>query len=335
MELPPVSSAFSEAVGDSADAPTEPPREAACRDPLVSVILVVRDRAWCVGRAISSVLAQSYANLELIVVDDGSTDGTCAAVERFGDGLRFFPRSPEGPYEARNFALKQARGELIAFIDSDDSWRPDKLAAQVPLIRRPEVGIVFGDTLHLAAAHDGAPRTGRTSFRVSPPSRGRVAAELAWSNFIPTCTVLVRRSCLEAIGGFNTSSRIAADYPAWFRIALDHEIDHVDAIVADYTVHRRGISFDLGRSLAARIALFAAELERATDEKARALIRRLLFNLSLPLGLAVLRGRAGHVESPALLAWRTGARAAGPRALGWTAAFAVRQVMLRTGRLAT
>ena len=174
MELPPVSSAFPEAVCDSADATAEPPDEAADRDPLVSVILVVRDRAWCVGRAVTSVLAQSYANLELIVVDDGSTDGTRPAIESFGDRLRFFPRAAEGPYEARNFALKQARGELIAFIDSDDSWRPDKLAAQVPLMRRPEVGIVFGDTLHLAEARDGAPRTGRTSFGVSPPSRGRV-----------------------------------------------------------------------------------------------------------------------------------------------------------------
>src|SRR5688500_7491971 len=155
MELPPVLSAISEAVCDSADAPTEPAGEVARRDPLVSVILVVRDRAWCVGRAISSVLAQSYANLELIVVDDGSTDGTRAAVARFGDRVRFFPRAPEGPYEARNFALAQARGELVAFIDSDDSWRPGKLAAQVPLIRRPEVGIVFGDTLHLAEACDG------------------------------------------------------------------------------------------------------------------------------------------------------------------------------------
>src|SRR3990170_3710291 len=152
MELPPVSSAFSEAVCDSAHAPAEPPGESAGRDPLVSVILVVRDRAWCVGRAISSVLAQSYANLELIVVDDGSTDGTRAAIESFGDRLRFFPRAPEGPYEARNFALKQARGELIAFIDSDDSWRPDKLAAQVPLMPRPEIGLGFGDPLHLAEA---------------------------------------------------------------------------------------------------------------------------------------------------------------------------------------
>ncbi|HMJ93419.1 MAG TPA: glycosyltransferase [Allosphingosinicella sp.] len=317
------------------DAPAASWAEAVESEPLVSVILVVRDRAWCVGRAIESVLAQSYRRFELIVVDDGSTDGTREAVKGFGDRLRFFPRGPEGPYEARNFALKQAFGELIAFIDSDDSWRPGKLAAQVPLMRRPEVGLVFGDTAHLTEPRDGAPLTGRTSFAVSPPSRGRAAHRLAWSNFVPTCTVLVRRSCLEEIGGFSVSSPISADYPAWFRIALDHEIDHVDEIVADYTVHPRGISFDLGRSLAARIGLFAAELDRAPDDRAKALIRRLLFNLSLHLGLAVVRGRAGSVHRPARLAWRTATGAAGPRAFAWTGAFALRQLKLRTGLLAS
>lgn len=304
------------------------------REPLVSVIMAVRDRENCVGRAIASVLLQSYRNLELIVVDDGSTDGTLQVVRGFGDRVRLFARGHEGPYEARNFALRQARGDLIAFIDSDDSWHEGKLAAQVPLMRRPEVGLVFGDTVHLTEPRDGAPRTGGTSFAVSPPSRGRSAAQLAWSNFVPTCTVLVRRSCLEEIGGFSVSSPIAADYPAWFRIALNHEIDHVDQVVADYTVHERGISADLGRSLAARIGLFTAELERATEARSKALIRRLLFNLSLHLGLALLRGRAGNVERPARLAWRTATRSAGLRAFPWTGAFALRQIRLRARRLA-
>jgi hypothetical protein len=201
-------------------------------------------------------------------------------------------------------------------------------------MRRPEVGLVFGDTIHLTEPRDGAPRTGGTSFAVSPPSRGRAAAQFAWSNFVPTCTVLVRRSCLEEIGGFSVSSPIAADYPAWFRIALNHEIDHVDQAVADYTVHERGISSDLGRSLAARIGLFTAELDRATEASSKALIRRLLFNLSLHLGLAFLRGRAGSVERPARLAWRTATQSAGLRAFPWTGAFALRQIRLRTGRLA-
>lgn len=301
-------------------------------EPLVSVILVVHNRPDCIGRAIESVLAQDYRNLELIVVDDGSTDGTTEAIAAFGDSVRLIRRPHAGPYAARNRALDHARGDLIAFMDSDDFWLPHKLAAQVPLMERSEVGLVFGDTIHVSEPRKGTPRTGRTSFRTSPPKRGRVAEALVWRNFVPTCTVLVRRACLEEIGGFDESSPISADYPAWFRIALRHELDHVEEPVALYTVHKGGISFDLGRSLAARIGLFSAELDRAGDRDSRALLRHLLFNLSLHLGIAVLRGRAASVASPARLAWRTAWRTGRLRALPWACAFALGQINLRARR---
>ena len=257
---------------------------AAVPDPLVSVILPVYNRAASVGRAIESVLSQTWRDFELIVVDDGSTDGTRAAVERYAPRLRVLEQPHAGAYAARNLALRHARGELVAFIDSDDAWLPDRLERQIPLMQRREVGLVFGDVVHL-------PRRDRTSFRVSPPRRGRVAARFAWCNFVPTISVLVRRSCLEEAGGF-PDVPLAADYLMWFRIALRHELDYVDRVVAEYAVHADGISFDLGRSLAARIRLFAAELKRTHDRAARAIIGALLVNLSLRLGLAVVRGRA-------------------------------------------
>lgn len=285
------------------------------------------------ARAIASVLAQTYRHLELIVVDDGSTEGTREVVERFGAQVMLITQAHAGVYAARNRALRHARGELVAFIDSDDAWLSDKLAAQVPLMRQPEVGLVFGDAVHVAAPHDGAARTGMTSFRVAPPRRGRAAERFAWSNFVPTCTVLVRRSCLEETGDFSEASELSADYLAWFRIALRHELDYVDRAVAEYTVHAGGISFDLGRSLAARIDLFSAELSHTTDPWTRSLLRRLLFNLSLRLALAVVRGRARNVCRPLRLAWRTGSSVARFEAASWTAAFAVDQLWVRTKRI--
>jgi glycosyltransferase involved in cell wall biosynthesis len=303
-------------------------------DALVSVILPVRDREGSVRRAIESVLSQTYRPIELIVVDDGSTDGTRAEIERFGSDVRLIAQEGAGAYAARNRGLREARGELIAFMDSDDAWLPGKLAAQVPLMRRPQVGLVFGDTVHVSEAREGAPRTGSTSFGTSPAKRGRVAGLFAWRNFVPTCTVLVRRRCLEEQGGFSEAGTLSADYLAWFRIALRHELDYVDGPLAEYTVHPAGISFDLGKSLAARIALFSAELEEARDETTRRLLRRLLFNLSLHLAAAAIRGRAGSIEHPFRLAWRT-ARVAGRRATFWAAAFAVSQTALRTRRIFT
>jgi hypothetical protein len=145
--------------------------------------------------------------------------------------------------------------------------------------------------------------------------------------------VLVRRSCLEEAGGFSEASELSADYLAWFRIALRHELDYVDRAVAEYTVHADGISFDLGRSLAARIDLFSAELAHTTDPATRAVLRRLLFNLSLHLPFAVLRGRARNVPHPLRLAWGTATMVASLEAAPWTAAFAVDQLYVRTRRL--
>jgi glycosyltransferase involved in cell wall biosynthesis len=301
--------------------------------PFVSVILPVRNREGCVARAISSVLAQTYRSLELIVVDDGSTDGTRNVVQDFGAPVTLIVQEHAGAYVARNLALRHARGELVAFIDSDDAWLPDKLAAQVPLMRRQEVGLVFGDAVHLTSPIESAPRTGLTSFSVAPPRRGQAVGHFARYNFVPSCTVLVRRACLDQIGGFSEASELSADYLAWFRIALRHELDYVDRPVAEYTVHAEGMSFELGPSLAARIALFSTELSQTVDPATRAVLRRLLFNLSLCLVLADVRGRARNVPGALRLAWRTARSTASLKAAPWTAAFAIDQVRVRTRRL--
>ncbi len=302
-------------------------------EPLVSVIMAVHNREASVSRAINSVLAQTYRNLELIVVDDGSTDGTRDVVKRFGLPVKVISQTHAGAYVARNRALRYARGKLIAFIDSDDAWMPDKLELQVPLMRKPEVGLVFGDAIHLMAPEDGAPQTGLTSFRIAPPKRGRAADGFVSCNFVPTCTVLVRRSCLEEIGGFSEANKVSADYLAWFRIALRHDLDFVERPLIKYTVHADGLSFDLGRSLEARIHLFSAELAQPADPATRQLLRRLLFNLSLSLALAVLRGRARNISHPWRLAWSTALKVARFDAAPWTAAFAIDQLSMRTRRL--
>lgn len=259
--------------------------------PLVSVIMPVRDRAGCVARAIRSVLAQSYHPIELIVIDDGSRDGTLAVVQGFGDAVRVIRQEGGGAYAARNRGLAEARGALIAFVDSDDAWHPDKLAQQVPLFTRDEIGLVFGDVRHVRLPCDDAEPVGLTSFAVAPPSRGRVAAAFAYCNFVPTSAAVVRRTCLDEIGGFASGARLSADYLAWFRIALRHQFEYVDGCVADYTVHAAGISHDLGRSLDARLRLFGDARAQTADRRVRAVLRHLLFNLALSRLIALARGR--------------------------------------------
>ena len=298
--------------------------------PLVSVILPVYNRAAWLARAIDSVLAQSYSNFELIAVDDGSTDETPGVINRYAGRIAALHQPRGGAYAARNRALRVARGELIAFIDSDDAWRPDRLQHQVALMQRPEVGLVFGDALHLSAQRTSMKRT---CFAVSPPARGHVAAQLARANFVPTTTVLARRSCIDEACGFSEESELSADYLLWFRIALRHEVDYVDEIVADYTVHEEGISFDLGKSLRARIQLFSTELTRTTDPLARRVLRRLLMNLSLRLALATVRGRARNVAHPLKLARRTAMEVVNLDTALWTATLTAYEIRTRARRL--
>ena len=288
---------------------------------LISVILPVYNRASSVARTIESVLAQTYRPLELLVIDDGSTDGTREVLSRFASEITLLEQDHAGAYAARNLALRHARGELVAFIDSDDAWLPDRLAKQVPLFEREEVGLVFGDAVVVTPAG----RTNRTMFGITAPRRGRVAAHFAWGNFVPTVTVLARRRCL---GDFERE--LSSDYVAWFRVALRYELDYVDDVVAEYTIHADGMSYDLGRSLESRIALFTRELERTSDPATRAVLRRLLFNLALHLFLAAVRGRARSVDAPLRLAWRTASRTGSP---GWTASFALHQIVTRGRRL--
>jgi glycosyltransferase involved in cell wall biosynthesis len=293
--------------------------------PLVSVVLPVYNREATLARAVESVLTQSFRDFELIVVDDGSTDGSRAVLERFGAQVRLIAGPHRGPYAARNMALQHARGELIAFMDSDDVWLPHRLASQIPLMARPEVGLVFGDVRIVTPDGPGP----SSMFRVSPPARGNVSYDLTRWNFVPTITVLVRRRCLLETGGF-VEAPLGADYLAWFRIAQRHELDFVADFVADYSVHPGGISANLGRSLVARMGQFADELEQTGDATARAQIRRILFNCSVSLVLAVLRGRAAGVRGALPLAFRTAWKHAGIATPRWATSFAVDQLRMRS-----
>jgi len=143
----------------------------------------------------------------------------------------------------------------------------------------------------------------------------------------------VRRSCLDEAGGFAEDVALSCDYLMWFRIALRHELDFLDCIVAEYTLSADSISADLGRSIEARIQLFSAELANTADPATRKILKRLLFNLSWSLALAALRKRAGSVTSPLRRARSTAMAVARLHVGPWTAAFAMNQIRIRRRRL--
>lgn len=229
----------------------------------VSVVIPVLNSEQFLGEAIASVLIQGEELLEIVVVDDGSTDGSAAAAERFGDPVQVIRQSNRGPAAARNRGLAAARGDYIAFLDADDLYSPDKFALQVPrLDRHPEVDIVIGQLSH-SHLQDG----GADPVFAAQSDNLRSLQMTNWSgwNGLPSFTTgIFRRRVFEQVGLPDESMLLAEDWDWFLRaretgaVLLLHR--HV---VLNYRQHQGNITRDreaaahatlqaIGRSLARR-----------------------------------------------------------------------------------
>lgn len=202
------------------------------RSPLVSVVIPTYNRARFIRDAISSALAQSYANIEVIVVDDASTDQTSSIIDEFGDAVRYIRQETNaGVGAARNAGVRAARGSLVAFLDSDDRWHPHKLEKQVALWQADRsAGIVGGscdyideDGNPVGVPNIAAPVVSYDMMCISPRLPG------LGSN------ILVPRDVLLEVGLFDQNMVRAQDYHLCLRIAERHPV----RCVTDVTLHVR------------------------------------------------------------------------------------------------
>ncbi|QIT56556.1 glycosyltransferase family 2 protein [Aquisalimonas sp. 2447] len=124
--------------------------------PLISIVTPTFNRAGYLPVAIDSVLAQTFPNLEYLIVDDGSTDNTSDVVNSYDDErIRYFRQENQGQSVARNVGIENSRGEFVCFLDSDDAWVPEKLQQQLEAFRaHPEAGVVYGDYIFIDAEGD-------------------------------------------------------------------------------------------------------------------------------------------------------------------------------------
>jgi glycosyltransferase involved in cell wall biosynthesis len=268
----------------------ESPHNSALISPLISVILPVYNRASWVARAIDTVLSQTYQNIELLVIDDGSTDDTSRVLESYGSRLRVLKQAHAGAEAARNLGLEHARGAFVAFIDSDDLWYPERLSRQLLCFNRDEVGLVFGNAALVDYRQTPPRRLKLTFFDNVRPSRGRVMEVFERGCFVPFSSVLVRRRCFAETCGF-ILGRVAADYLKWLEISAIYEFDYIPDPIYEYAIHPGGISHNLLETLADRIEAFKDMLAQNRNEKLDRVLRRILFNLHLSLRIARLRHR--------------------------------------------
>jgi glycosyltransferase involved in cell wall biosynthesis len=200
--------------------------------PLVSVIIPTHNRASLVREAVASVLDQTYPHLEILVVDDGSTDGTPEALGLFGDRLQVLRHScRRGVAAARNLGIEAARGDWLAFLDSDDLWLPAKLARQLAyLAAQPRLRICQTEEIWVRrGVRVNLPRTHRkVAGDIFLPSLGRCLVS-------PSAVVLHRR-LLREHGAFDEALPAAEDYDLWLRLSWRYEV----GLVPEPLIVKRG-----------------------------------------------------------------------------------------------
>ena len=191
--------------------------------PRVSVIIPTYNRAGPVVRAVDSVLAQTFSDFELIVVDDGSTDNTAEALATCQGRLTLICRPHGGVSAARNSGLAAARGELIALLDSDDYWRPEKLAAQVRFFdEHPEAVICQTEETWVRRG-----RRVNSGLRHQKPSGEAFFRSLELCLISPSA-VMMRKSLLEEVGVFDESLPACEDYDLWLRVTARYPVHLIE-----------------------------------------------------------------------------------------------------------
>lgn len=198
----------------------------------VSVIIATYNRAHFIKEAIESVLAQTYDDFEIIVVDDGSTDNTRDVVTAYGDKVRYFLIEHGNQAIAMNYGIARATGEYIAFLDDDDLWLQDKLQTQVcALDRDPQVGLVGSEVLQVNAKGDVIFHWGR---KYHDPL---TYEDLYNYNFMNHSITMIRKSLADRVGGFDEKLLTTQDYDLWLRIAKISKIVYINQPLGKIRLH--------------------------------------------------------------------------------------------------
>ena len=247
--------------------------------PLVSVVLPCFNAEATLERALASIAQQNYRHLEVIAVDDGSTDRTPDILESRADVVQRVIRLPRncGAAAARNAGLARAQGEYVAFLDADDEWLPGKLSRQVIAIApHPRMTFVSCN----ARVIDAANKSATPAFQdLLPETPGQAWKVLLADTFVWTPTVLARRASLMEVNGFDESLVIAEDQDLWIRLALLGEVGFIDEVLA--VIHERpgslssaGAQLILDNTLAMVLRHVQLQRRRLTSRETRRILGR-------------------------------------------------------------
>lgn len=245
---------------------------------LVSVIIPTYNRKDKIINAIGSVLDQTYKNIEVIVVDDGSTDGTVDVVKKLRDPRVFYiSQSNRGPAAARNRGVRESHGEYIAFQDSDDFWKPEKLEIQMHRMRQDDRLDMVYSAFYFC----------KEGTKVKCPSDSFSIRELEDELFTSLCrrnlitpqTVLIKKKCFEKIGGYVEKLQCLEDWEFAFRIAKQYKIGYVNECLMELNYTSGGVNERWRES--AKTLLYILKKHFANDLKNENMIEILMERLAM------------------------------------------------------
>jgi glycosyltransferase involved in cell wall biosynthesis len=254
--------------------------------PRISVIVPAYNVEKFLAETLDSVLAQTFRDFEIIIVDDGSSDGTPAVAQgystRYPGTVRYLRQENRGVAVARNEGAKLSQGDILAFLDADDTWLPEKLALQMEFWRKhPGYGLIYADAF--AMTEDG--KVGRTTMRLKRPRSGDIFPYLLEENFISIPTALVRKDLYLKAGGFIEERNMIEDHHFWLKVSRHCQGGFLDKPLACYRYRQGSLSglinpkiemWEKDLQVIARIAAEfpeQARLYRARFRRARASIR--------------------------------------------------------------
>lgn len=209
----------------------------------VSVNIPVYNGSDYIRDTLESVLAQTVKDFEIIIIDDGSNDGSGQVIKEFKDSrIKYFFQENKGIGAARNAAIEMSQGEYIAFLDQDDLWLPTKLEEELAMFDKGrDIGLVFCNTIFFSYKGDLFSYYGKEK-----PPQGMVFRQLLRKYFLSLETVMVRRSVLETVGLF-PDYMMAEEYDLFLRIAYKFPFGYVDKALSKYRLHDKNYSW--GREL--------------------------------------------------------------------------------------
>lgn len=209
----------------------------------VSVIIPSYNCEAYIRQTINSILDQTYRNIEILVIDDGSTDGTPDIVEKFGDKVRLIRQKNAGVCAARNLGFRESRGKFVCFMDHDDYWFPEKISSQVfQMQENPVAGVVFNNFKLWHARNGAFPDPSDLTSHIDPRKKENALCGWVYHAFLMDCqmltsTAMFRREVLDINGVFDESLPYGEDWDLWLRIAQNTQFIKLSRSMTLYRQH--------------------------------------------------------------------------------------------------